>query len=139
MNIATQLTSLTHLARWIDDNTKGIEISGDQRQQIAAACFDVAIEHQAAIIILCSSQLFGSMFSMLRVLTESVTRGLWLLHCATEAELKRFKKHGIDKPFGILTKEVEASIEIKGDSALYSTPWIKQVKKGGRLYKYKLN
>lgn len=110
MDIAAQLDSLRDLVRWIDENTKGIAIAGDRRQQIASACFDVAIEHQAAIALLCDSHLFGSMHAMMRILVESVVRGLWILHCATEAEIDRFEKRGIDKHFGELTAEIEAAI-----------------------------
>ena len=68
------------------------------------------MEHQAAIALLCGSHLFGSMHAMMRILVESVVRGLWILHCATEAELDLFEKRGMDKRFGELTAEVEAAI-----------------------------
>ncbi|MDG4476515.1 DUF6988 family protein [Thiovibrio frasassiensis] len=110
MDIDAQFRSLRDLIRWIDENTKGIEISGGHREQIASACFDVAIEHQAAIAILCDSKLFGSMHALMRVLIESLVRGLWLLHCATDAELERFEKRGIEKHFGDMTEEIEAAI-----------------------------
>jgi hypothetical protein len=115
MNIETKYSSLRDLVQWIDSNTKGIEISGDRRQQIAAACFDVAIEHQTAIALLCDFHLFGSMYAMIRVLIESVIRGLWILYCATDEELDRFETHGIDKYFGDLIKEIENVI---GDDRL---------------------
>jgi len=110
MDIEAQLISLRDLIRWIDENTSGIEISGGRKQQIAAACFDIAIEHQAAIALLCESHFFGSMHAMMRVLVESVTRGLWILHCANEAELDRFEKHGIEKHFGDMTAEIESAV-----------------------------
>lgn len=122
MDMQSQFASLHDLVRWIDDNTKDIEISGDRRLQISAACFDVALEHQAAIALLCDSYLFGSMHAMMRILIESVTRGLWILHCATEAELDRFEKRGIDKHFGDLTAEIEAAIGA-------SRPTLSQMKK----------
>ena len=110
MDIEAQLISLRDLVRWIDENTSGIEISGDRKKQIAAACFDIAIEHQAAITLLCESSLFGSMHAMMRVLVESVTRGLWILHCANESELDRFEKRGIEKSFGDMTAEIESAV-----------------------------
>ena len=110
MKIEAQFRSLRDVIRWIDDNTKGIEISGGHRKQIASACFDVALEHQAAIAILCDSKLFGSMHALMRVLIESVVRGLWLLHCANDIDLERFEKRGIEKHFGDMTAEIEAAI-----------------------------
>jgi hypothetical protein len=110
MNLEAKLSALRNLVRWIDDNTRGIEIDGDRKQQIACACFDTAIEHQAAIALLCDYQLFGSVHAMMRILVEAVTRGLWILHCATDAELGRFEQGRIDKSFGVLTAEIEAAI-----------------------------
>src|SRR5689334_15622832 len=48
--------------------------------------------------------------ALLRVLAEALVRGLWLLHCATESELKKFKKGQLDKNFGTLIGEVEGAI-----------------------------
>lgn len=111
MNIKKNLDSLQDIVQWIYENTKGIEITGDRKQQIASACFDVAIEHQAAIALLCKSKHFGSMHALMRILIESVIRGLWILHCATDADLDRFEKHGLGtKEFGHLTAEIEKAI-----------------------------
>ena len=65
------------------------------------------------------------MFALLRVLTESLVCGLWLLHCATDAELSQFKKEGIDKNFGALINEVEVSIGVITPilSNLKTTAW----------------
>lgn len=110
MNIEIQLTALRDLVRWIDDRTIGLKITGDRKQQIASGCFDVAIEHQAAIALLCDARLFGSAHAMLRVLVESVIRGLWILHCASDVEVDRFEKGKIDKEFGELIAEIETAV-----------------------------
>ena len=110
MSIDAQFSSLQEIIRWIDENTKGIEISGGYREQLASACFDVALEHQAAIAILYDSNLFGSMHALMRVLIESVVRGLWLQHCANDAELERFRKRGIEKHFGDMAEDIEAVV-----------------------------
>ncbi|MBW8371072.1 MAG: hypothetical protein K0M66_08870 [Thiobacillus sp.] len=110
MSLEVRLSALRDLVRWIDDNTKGIEIAGDRKQHIASGCFDVAIEHQAAIALLCDSHLYGSMHAMMRILVESVTRGLWILHCTTDVQLDSFEKRGINKHFSELTAEIEAAI-----------------------------
>jgi len=110
MIIEKHLDSLRDIVQWIYENTKGIEITGGRKQQIASACFDVAIEHQAAIALLCKSKHFGSMHALMRILIESVVRGLWILHCATDAELDIFEKRGIEKHFGDLTAEIEMAI-----------------------------
>jgi hypothetical protein len=77
---------------------------------LALGCFDVAIEHQVAIALLSGASLHGSAFALLRVLAESLVRGLWLLSCATEAELDKFKRGKLDKTFAALINEFETKI-----------------------------
>ncbi len=113
--------ALLEVIKWIDENLTGIELPTDERSMLSAGCFDVSIEHQAAIALLFSSGLYGSMFALLRVVTESLVRGLWLLHCATDAELSQFKKGQVKKEFGTLIKEIENSIGI-------STPVLSNLK-----------
>ena len=99
---------------WIDEHTSGLTLPADERHMLAAGCFDVALEHQGGIAVLYSSELLGSMLAMLRVLTESVVRGLWLLHCSTDTELERFKKERIDYTFDQLVSQFEAKIGTPG-------------------------
>ncbi|WP_408733226.1 DUF6988 family protein, partial [Burkholderia cepacia] len=56
----------------------GLTLPADERSQLAIGCLDVTLEHQAAIALLHSSELYGSMMALLRVLSESLVRGLWL-------------------------------------------------------------
>jgi hypothetical protein len=57
---------------WIDLHTSGLELPADERSLLAVGCYDFAIEHQAAIALLVSSELYGSSFALLRVLVESL-------------------------------------------------------------------
>jgi hypothetical protein len=47
----------------------------------------------------------------LRVLSEALVRGLWLHACASDSELKKFKKGQLEKSFGTLIQEYEAHID----------------------------
>jgi hypothetical protein len=105
---AQEQTALQEVVTWINANTTNIPLPTDERSLIAQGCLDVAIEHQAAILLLHKAELLGSMFALLRILAESLVRGIWLMNCATEAELKRFKQRGIEKEFGALIAEIEA-------------------------------
>ena len=91
MLAAREHAELIDLMKWIDENTSGVTLPTDDRTMLATGCFDVAIEYQAAIALLCASELYGAALSLLRVLAESLVRGLWLLFCASETELQRFK------------------------------------------------
>jgi len=95
------------IIQWADSKINTLEISSDDRPRIAASCFDIAIEHQKAIILLIANKLYGSAFALVRLLFEAYIRGLWLNHCASEKEIDKFKKGKIDKEFGQLIKEIE--------------------------------
>src|SRR5690349_148841 len=101
---------LVQLVSWIDENTAGLAFPTDDRTMLALGCFDVAIEHQAAIALLTGATIYGSAFALLRVLTESLVRGLWLHDCATGAELAKFKRGKLDKSFATLIEEYELKI-----------------------------
>lgn len=110
MTSAEENIALIRLVQSIDLNLSGIAFPIDERATLAVGCFDVALEHQAAIASLYQHELFGSMFALLRVLTEAVVRGLWILHVATGVELNQFKNGKLDKPLGVLIKEVECAL-----------------------------
>jgi len=113
MSAENEYAALVKLIAWIDKHAAGLDLPSDERSLIAAGCFDVALEHQASIALLYYAQLPGSLLALLRILTESLTRGLWLLHCASDSELEKFKKGEIEKTFGELTVEFETKIGIE--------------------------
>jgi len=55
---------LVEIIRWIDQHATGVELPNDERSLLASGCFDIALEHQAAIAILYSSELYGSMMAL---------------------------------------------------------------------------
>lgn len=79
------------LIQWIEERIDGLSIPDDSRHRLASACFDIAGEHQKAIVLLVACRLYGSAFSLIRQIFEAYIRGAWLLHCATHTELERFK------------------------------------------------
>lgn len=105
-----ELTRLIEVGAWINNHFSGIELPADERSRLAAGCFDVALEHQAAIAMLGNAMLHGSMLALIRVLFEAYIRGVWLVHCASEQELKLFQKHRINQSFGTLIAEIETKI-----------------------------
>ncbi len=107
---SSQHSALVELVKWIDKHTVGLTLPTDERAQLAIGCFDVALEHQRAIALLYSAGLPGSMLALLRVIAESLVRGLWLHACATESQLQKFKKGKLDKKFDLLVTEYEEKI-----------------------------
>lgn len=111
MHTHSRHDELIQLVEWIDQNTAGLSFTTDDRTLLAVGCFDVAIEYQAAIALLSEASLYGAAFALLRVLAESLVRGLWLYGCATDVELDKFKRGKIDKSFVKLIEEYEANIQ----------------------------
>ncbi len=110
MHAPREHAELVELIEWIDWHTSGISLPADERSMLAVGCFDVTLEHQAAYALLHSSQLYGSALALLRSLTESLVRGLWLLHCADEADLARFRRGVVKHEFQQLVDAFEAKI-----------------------------
>jgi hypothetical protein len=95
------------LILWLDNTIDGIELQSSDRNRIAAACLDLAMEHQKAIVLLVTRGLFGSAFSLLRIAFEAYVRGVWLHRCATPAEISCFER-GEVACFAQLLSRVEA-------------------------------
>lgn len=111
MNIESKLASLHDIVRWIDDSTRGVLqllVIGDSKLHPHALMSQSNIKLQLRSYGMPISS--GSIHAMMRILVESVVRGLWIMHCATDAELGKFEKRGVDKRFGDLTAEIEAAI-----------------------------
>ena len=107
IDVDCQVRKSKALIQWMDQKIDGLEISSDDRTRISAACFDIALEHQKAIVLLIANKLFGTAFSLARLLFEAYIRGLWLAKCATDKELEDFKKDKLKKKFDTLIKEIE--------------------------------
>ena len=107
MRIDNKIKKSEALIQWMDQKIDGFEISSEERTRISAASFDIALEHQKAIVLLVANKLVGSAFSLVRILFEAYIRGLWLGKCATDEEIEKFKKNKLEKTFGTLIQEIE--------------------------------
>lgn len=95
-----------------------IAIPGDDRSRMAAACFDVAVDHQKAILVLVRSHLAGSAFALARLLCEAFVRGIWLRRCADEQDLARFQKGKVPQYFEMI-EAIERTLQFEpGESPL---------------------
>src|SRR5689334_5497560 len=89
--VAAARRELEGVIGWIDQRVTSLNFADHPRNYIAAACFDMALEHQAAVAVLAQSELYGSMHALLRVEAEAVLRGMWFARCATDDEIESFK------------------------------------------------
>lgn len=83
-----------------------------ENERWSHSCFDLVVEHHAAVISLSKVQLYGAAFALLRVEFEALVRGLWLKHVATDKELNRFKKDKVDPTFNELIKAIESTVGV---------------------------
>jgi len=107
MSLKTAIEYHRALGSWAVQRLKGKELSTDLRIFLSAGCFDVALEHQNAIVVLCEKQLFGSAFALIRVIFEACVRGVWLHQCATEQEITKYKNDTLDRKFFLILQDVE--------------------------------
>lgn len=107
MTIANAVQKAEMLIRWLDERIDGLALKSDDRSRVAAGCLDVALEHQKTIVLLIHHKLYGSAFSLVRLAFESYIRGVWLLHCASDTQLKQIKHDKLKKSLEELLKEVE--------------------------------
>ena len=92
MTIQAALARSADLSNWLDSCIHSLDIPSGDRQAMAAALFDQVHEHHKAIQLLLKSSLVGSAFSLVRPTLETFVRGVWLLRCASEEEVKNFTK-----------------------------------------------
>jgi hypothetical protein len=108
MEVNSKIQESAKLIQWMDNEKDGLEINSDNKTRISAACFDVALEHQKAIVLLISENLVGAAFSLVRSEFEAYIRGLWLGKCATNDEIEKFKNQDkIDRTIGNMIQEIE--------------------------------
>jgi hypothetical protein len=82
------------------------------------------MEHQKAIVVLAHKELYGSAFSLLRLVAESYIRGVWLHKCASEDQIEKFVRDKVPD-FASLVSAVEKLESHKGGvfSEMRSTSW----------------
>ena len=107
MDLQEIINKSEELIQWLDTQIDGLEIASEEKIRLAAGCLDMALEHQKAIVLLVANKLYGSAFSLARLIFEAYVRGVWLQMCASETEIKKFKKDELEKNFNILINEIE--------------------------------
>ncbi len=124
MTVEQEYQRQVELAEWIDDNFK-IELPADEKSLIAIGCFDITIEHHAAICVLIKAGIYASLFALLRSIFESCARGLFVNYSATDKEINLFKKDSLKIEFKELVSRIEQSIDANRSvlSQLHKSSW----------------
>lgn len=87
----------------------GLGLPGDARSRIAFGCFAVVQQHISAILILLDrpNPLQSSAFALIRPLMEATFRGEWVLHCATDDQVRIFAHGGKQMDMASVIKALE--------------------------------
>jgi hypothetical protein len=89
-----RLDKSLELADWIVSRFDGLGITGDGRSELAATCYYVVWQHQAAVPRLYRDGLIAPATALLRCAWDAYIRGMWLERVATEDALNAFKAGG---------------------------------------------
>jgi len=106
--IEPALADAKELVGWIHGQLHDLKISGADRCKIPGLLFDIAIEQHAAIVQLIDARLYAGAYALVRSEFEAFVRGLWLHHCATDAQIDKFLRRDDIPKIGALIDEVEA-------------------------------
>lgn len=90
------LAEAVELAETLGQRLHGLRLPNEAISRVAFACFAVAQQHQSAILILLQRKprLEATAFALLRPLLEATLRGEWILHCATDEQVRTFALGG---------------------------------------------
>ena len=106
---------------------QGINLCADFRSRVALACFAIAQQHHAAILILLTNTppLHATAFALLRPLMEATLRGEWISHCATDEQVKSFASgHKKQLDMSSLIKALEKKLgDLNVHENLYQNTW----------------
>lgn len=117
MNTEQELQRQETVIHWLNENLTCSYSLNERNIQLAHSCFDLAIEHHAAICLLYKAGLYGSMFSLLRVEFETCVNGLWLYHVSNDEQVEKYENNNLQLGFGTKINMIENRLGIS-DSAL---------------------
>jgi len=116
MNTDKEFQKQEELIHWLNEKLSCPYTLDTRNIKLAHSCFDLVLEHHAAICLLYKSGLFGSMFSLLRVEFETCVNGLWLYHVANEEQLQKYENNDLQLGFGSKIEMIESRLGISGSA-----------------------
>lgn len=99
----------------------GRHIEEGLRSRLSAACFAVSQQHHNSILILLSQNppLQATAFALLRPLTESTIRGLWLSHVASDEQVETYVQAGTKLDMASMLISVGKAAGVNAHQAIY--------------------
>lgn len=115
-----ELEKQIEIAHWINSNL-AIPFSLSGKDHMALSCFDLSVEHHAAICALCEIPLYGPMFALVRVQFEALGNGLWIRHAASDEEVKKYQEKDGLKGIGFGTLLTIFESRVGADTLAFTT------------------
>lgn len=105
----------------IADTLHGRRIKGDLRSKLCAACFAVSQQHHNSVLVLLARNppLQATAFALLRPLTESTIRGLWLSHVASDEQVQIYCQSGTKLDMASMITAVGKAAGLNAHQAIY--------------------
>jgi hypothetical protein len=104
--VQSALKAANELSDWIDEHhprTFGFSRNG----YVAASFFAMSLDHRAGVLLLAEAQAYGSAFALARSVFETYMRGVWMQHCASEADINTLLSHKRLPKFATVTKDLK--------------------------------
>lgn len=125
MSMDVQLSKAINEANWFAEKLHRRRFKNDLRSRVVAACFGVSQQHHNSILILLSRRppLEATSFALLRPLVESVIRGLWLCHVATDTQVDEYARSGTKLDMASMMKKLDKATGLDSYKGLYKKNW----------------
>lgn len=122
------LSNACDISAFISTRLNEASIDASLRNRVVASCFAVALDHYDAVLALFgrTPKIYSSAFALMRLVFESYIRGMWLMYCATDEQIKSFLDNTFElpkTPTMINVIEKTANFEKKQLSTSYSSDW----------------
>lgn len=95
--LQTEIAKAKELANWLAEEVDGIELHGGFRARLSGACFFVALDHHAALLLNAEEGFMPSALALIRCQFDAYLRGCWLAFIATEEQVEGFS-NGVEPP-----------------------------------------
>ena len=91
------------------------EYKDDTRGLLLISYTDLVLEHHESTMVLLEKKLYGSAFSLVRVLFEAFFRAHWTTGCAKDADIEKLRRQEFEFPgVGKMVSEIDTAFRTDG-------------------------
>jgi hypothetical protein len=90
MSVAPEFENALRLNEHLTNALGGIPLGSGVRNRTVAGLLYVSMQHFDSVLILISNQRYGSAAALVRPQYETMIRGSWFFHCATDTQIESF-------------------------------------------------